>query len=91
MRLSDWHEITQGAHRSWVLPGCFSISLPEQTTCMRVMQGGREMQRCRLCSSKSFAEQLVTGGQVHGHGNAEVTPLLVPSLVTKKLLSKEIL
>lgn len=36
-------------------------------------------------------EQLLNGGQVHGHGNAEVTPLLLPSLVTNELLSKEIL
>lgn len=36
-------------------------------------------------------EPLLNGGQVHGYGNAEVTPVLLPSLVTKELLSKEIL
>lgn len=57
---------------------------------MRVMEGGREMPWCWLCNPKSFAERLLNGGQVHGHGNAEITPLLLPSLVTDELLSKEI-
>lgn len=52
---------------------------------MRVMEGGQEMRWCRLCDPKSFAEQLLNGGQVHGHGNADVSPLLLPSLVTNEL------
>lgn len=31
-----------------------------------------------MCDPKSFAEKLLNDGQAHGHGNTEVTPLLLP-------------